>query len=681
MMFPPTLSRITAPWKNKGTFQKQIRSYEETRSILFKDPWVLQEIEKCVKAKLPKGEKGRLPGVLASQEQRARIEVEAEASKMLTRMFSTFDMSKLDVFLDVLVKFFQSSYQKIIVNETQVLRLKSIFAARKGPVVFVPTHRSYVDFLVVSTILYFHGMEVPMICSGEDFLDLAMVADILRGSGAFFMRRSFRGDELYKAIFYQYVRMMCKDRQIMEFFIEGTRSRSNKTLPPKYGFMNVCTKVFFEKEVEEITFVPVTINYTKTLESESFIGELRGQAKVKESLSRIVRAYEVLSMNLGTMYVDISDPICLSEYTATKMKADPAFDPYTNRKDQLSLNNSLAHDIVFKLQAEIRMMSTTLVASIILLFRQGISKLELQQKVDWLGMILNERGAHFASDGYLPDKQTMQTGLEQLSPYLSENQGIIEPKVVANDHSLFIMLFYFRNPINQVFFNEALVLAAMQSFGIEQEWQTGVDREELYDRVCYLSALLKHEEFLRRRITREDRAFFDEVLAYMQQRRCLIPKKDDPSKVLLRTSGESQIIFIKSLIFPMVDSYYVVLIYILTFVKNKGVSVAHFAKSAQWMSELLHKQGSIQYFESCNQESIKNAMTTYIEQGVLETQGQYVELNEKFAEDEGQILDMLEQINRFRNKTQIGDVLTLNDPKKGLLRKSIMVQFPFMAKL
>lgn len=91
------------------------------------------------------------------------------------------------------------------------------------------------------------------------------------------MRRTFKGEDLYKSIFYEYVRILNKDRQIMEFFIEGTRSRTNKTLPPKYGFMSVCTKVFFEKDVEEITFVPVTLNYTRTLEDESFPGELRGQ--------------------------------------------------------------------------------------------------------------------------------------------------------------------------------------------------------------------------------------------------------------------------------------------------------------------------------------------------------------------------------------------------------------------
>ena len=131
----------------------------------------------------------------------------------------------------------------------------------------------------------------------------------------------------------------------------------------------------------------------------------------------------------------------------------------------------------------------------------------------------------------------------------------------------------------------------------------------------------------------------------------------------------------------MVDSYYVTLVYILTFIKKKGIDMVNFTKNIQWLSELLFKQGSIQYFESCNQESIKNAMNHFIEQGVLSKKGMYLELNEKYQDDETQIIDMLEYISHFRSATQIGDVLMLNDPKKGLFRRSMLAKFPFMAKL
>ena len=95
----------------------------------------------------------------------------------------------------------------------------------------------------------------------------------------------------------------------MEFFIEGTRSRTNKILAPKYGFLSILTQAFYGKKIDELYFVPVTINYTRTLEGETFPYELTGEEKVKESLGRIVKAIQIFSMNLGSIYVDFCEPI------------------------------------------------------------------------------------------------------------------------------------------------------------------------------------------------------------------------------------------------------------------------------------------------------------------------------------------------------------------------------------
>ena len=104
-------------------------------------------------------------------------------------------------------------------------------------------------------------------------------------------------------------------------------------MPPKYGFLSVCTKVFFDKEVEDITIIPVTINYTRTLEDSSFPGELRGEKKVKESVSRVVAATEIIMMDFGTMLIDFGDPISVSDYTKQKMVKDPSLNPFENKKD------------------------------------------------------------------------------------------------------------------------------------------------------------------------------------------------------------------------------------------------------------------------------------------------------------------------------------------------------------
>ena len=142
------------------------------------------------------------------------------------------------------------------------------------------------------------------------------ISDLLRASGAFFMRRTFRGDPLYKAIFTEYVTQLAADKAVMEFFAEGTRSRTNKMLTPKFGIISILTNAYFNKNCEEVTFIPTTINYTRTLEDSSFPGELTGQQKVKESVNRVLKAAEVFKMNFGSIYVDFFEPINLSKTVA-----------------------------------------------------------------------------------------------------------------------------------------------------------------------------------------------------------------------------------------------------------------------------------------------------------------------------------------------------------------------------
>lgn len=173
------------------------------------------------------------------------------------------------------------------------------------------------------------------------------VSAFLRMCGAFFMRRTFRGDPLYKAIFTEYVTQLTKDKTIMEFFVEGTRSRSNKMLLPKFGILQIMTNTFFDKKVEEITFVPVNINYTRTLEDSSFPGELTGMPKVKENLGRIVSAAETLNMNYGALHLDFHDPIHISgEVKKVCATQDSSFDPFAKRKDRQFFNNKLGFKLV-----------------------------------------------------------------------------------------------------------------------------------------------------------------------------------------------------------------------------------------------------------------------------------------------------------------------------------------------
>jgi glycerol-3-phosphate O-acyltransferase len=111
-------------------------------------------------------------------------------------------------------------------------------AAKTGPVIYLPTHRSYIDFLLVSYVAFLLQLPIPFIAAGEDFLGILAVRWLFRKSGAFFMRRSFAQDKLYSAIMQKYVELLLADGQSLEFYIEGTRSRSGKFLQPKLGYVH-----------------------------------------------------------------------------------------------------------------------------------------------------------------------------------------------------------------------------------------------------------------------------------------------------------------------------------------------------------------------------------------------------------------------------------------------------------
>ena len=157
-------------------------------------------------------------------------------------------------------------------------------------------------------------------------------------------------------------------------------------------------------------------------------------------------------------------------------------------------------------------MPPTLVATIMLLYRKGISEENLKDKVQWLGTKVVQRGSILSSDQGLPGSSAVQAGLKHLTSSIMQRNSFYMPKVEGTDYNSYIMLAYYRNPINYIFFNESLVVCSLFSFGTEQTWHSGVDIDLLFERVCFLSELIKREEVLKDRITKDSRHVFNAVI-------------------------------------------------------------------------------------------------------------------------------------------------------------------------
>jgi len=151
------------------------------------------------------------------------------------------------------------------------------------------------------------------------------------------------------------------------------------------------------------------------------------------------------------------------------------------------------------------------------------------------------------------------------------------PRVVEGSYHNYIMLCYYRNPINFVFFNESVIVCAIFSFGTEFAWKNSIEYDAIFERACYLAELIKREEVLSERITPGNKALFDKLMTFMQEQR-LLTINPETKKVNLKSTGEATLLFIGSIVWPMIDSYYVVLLFALSMVKQKNILDSNFTK-------------------------------------------------------------------------------------------------------
>jgi len=201
-----------------------------------------------------------------------------------------------------------------VYNGVEVHNFERVTAVAPGHgIIYVPCHRSHVDYLLLSYIIFTRGLMVPHIAAGAN-LNLPLVGSILRRSGAFFLRRKIKGEPLYAAVFLEYLHLMIDRGFPIEYFIEGGRSRSGRMLAPKAGILAMTVQSFVRSRARPLVFVPVYIGYEKLMEGKSHLAELNGRPKKTESLAGLIGAVRLLRRNFGKVHVNFGQPLALAEF-------------------------------------------------------------------------------------------------------------------------------------------------------------------------------------------------------------------------------------------------------------------------------------------------------------------------------------------------------------------------------
>src|SRR3954468_24613006 len=222
--------------------------------------------------------------------------------------------------------------------------------AEGNEIIYVPCHRSHMDYLLLSYVIYVHGYAIPHIAAGIN-LNLPIVGRFLRKGGAFFIRRSFRGNALYTVVFMKYLAAIMTRGHSIEYFIEGGRSRTGRLLQPKTGMISMTVRSFLRDPVRPVVFVPVYFGYERIVEANTYISELSGAPKKKESWWDVLLSLRVLRERFGTVHVNVGEPIRLNELLATHLPnwREQRFEDDT----RLPAVNALVGDLAVRIMREI----------------------------------------------------------------------------------------------------------------------------------------------------------------------------------------------------------------------------------------------------------------------------------------------------------------------------------------
>ena len=213
--------------------------------------------------------------------------------------------------LSVVVRWlFNTMYDGTVVDTAGLQRLKTI--SQKGPLILVPCHKSHIDYLILSYILYVHNMPCPHIAAGKN-LSFWPMGPLFRAGGAFFLRRTFRGAVLYAKVFAEYIHKLLEEGFNLGLFIEGGRSRTGKLLMPKLGFLSILLNAYKNGACANMFFVPVFIGYDQILEENAYLHEIEGGKKEPENLSQVLKARKFLKQRYGKIYINFHEPLSLED--------------------------------------------------------------------------------------------------------------------------------------------------------------------------------------------------------------------------------------------------------------------------------------------------------------------------------------------------------------------------------
>jgi glycerol-3-phosphate O-acyltransferase len=489
-------------------------------------------------------------------------------------------------------------------------------AAKKSSLVIVPCHKSHIDYLVLSQVFFHNNMTPPHIAAGVN-LSFFPLGLIFRKSGAFFLKRTFRGDPLYPIVFSAYVKTILSEGFSVEFFIEGGRSRTGKLVMPKLGLLSIITDAYISGAVEDISFVPIFIGYDRIVEESSYISELGGAVKKKESFWSLIKSRSILKKRYGRVYITFNDPISLKDLIQSA-----GYDRETISKSRMEqLQYDLAYRIVYSINQVSVVSTVNLVSAAFLASPQGaLTQEELVHIcrifMGWLSSF-RIRFSNALNNPSLAINEALNTlrdeNLVQEIKEESEEPDFEKVFFVPDEKRL--TLEFYKNNILHFFIPASFV--ATSALSAEPE---GTTYEQITADYTYFRKLFKYEFIYDLEFTDEQRV--EQAVSYFE-RHGYIDRQD--GVITIGPDGRDVLMHFAGLIRNYIESYFVTSQALHNYVTRGPRSERDLLKRINVTGQRMLKKKEITRIEALSKMNFQNAIELLTYENVLS----------KSTEDEG----------------------------------------------
>jgi glycerol-3-phosphate O-acyltransferase len=561
------------------------------------------------------------------------------AHEMLRELQATPDRMVVKALELVFHRVFTRIYAGIEYEKSDIERLRA--AAREGTLILLPSHKSHVDYLILSYIFNEQNLPLPLIAAGDN-LNFFPMGGVFRRGGAFFIRRSFRGDRLYGAVVDAYVRRLIRDGYPIELFMEGGRSRTGKLVAPKFGLLNMVVDAALAVPDRPCFFVPVSIGYERVIEASAYERELQGAEKPKEDAAGLLKSSEVLRHRYGRINMQVGQVLSLDELKRELgLENGNALSPAKRR----SLVTRLGNRVMDEINRVTSVTPGAITAMVLLSHKQrGLPHRELLLRAERLLSVARRQGARSSpalstASGrlraeslreavqMLVDADLVEVRYPDDPPGESHALGDNASYVVVPGRRL--LLDVSKNIIVHFFVERALVATALLSAP-----QRAESTKWVRDRVQALSRLFKFE--FRFRADRPFEKIFEETLERMLADGELV---DEAGTLAIGPgrdgwSGLDWLLLYAAVLRNFLEGYWVA-----------GRSLTELVKAPLGEKELLKRAialgnraflaGEIERSEAVSKSILANAFLAFVDHGFLSQRDGKLDLTDNFASDAG----------------------------------------------